>query len=646
MADKNFMPAYELNFRDYLRILRKRYWILVLAVVSTTVLVLIYNSFQKSKYKAVVTVRIEERKTLVGAIMNSPVYFRSGVGDYIASEIRVIKSRPVAEASARRMGWIKDTMDIAQKDIVINGTLNLISVEQEEKTDLVKIIVTSIDAQRAAGLANTVAIVYQEENLKQKNREARTSREFIEKQLIQAEGKLKIAEDTFKTFREKETATGVGVALSNRLGELQTQLSQLLTKATEQHPEVLRAKEEIANIEQQLKNLPESELEYVRLNRDVEVNDKVYRMLRDKVEEARIAEAEKVSDVTIVNPAGERGFPVGANKARSSLIGLLMGLVIGFTMILVSENLDTSIATIEDVESFIKLPVLGVIPSVKREKEEKDKLKPKSLTSDRCDIAFTVCLEPNSPFTEAFRILRTNLKIEKSTKTTLLITSTGPREGKTMILSALGLVLSQMGLKTLLVDTDLRRPSVSKVFGVEREPGLTDLLLSGIKEVDKIIKNFTDFLMGNLGFEQVTQLPGLEFLSLLSSGALTSSSAEVLSSDSMTQVIKELKDKFDVVIFDSPPALSLTDASILAKRVDGVIIVYEVGRTSRDALLRTKIQLESMAAKMLGVILNHTRPQTEFQTSYYPYYKSYKYRYYYTDKEEGKKIQKTEDAIT
>ncbi len=641
------MAAYELNFRDYLRILQKRYWMLVVTIASTTVLVVLYNSFQKPQYRAVVTVRIEERKTLVGAIMNNPVYYRSGVGDYIASEIRVIKSRPIAEEAGIRIGLISDTMTKDEIDTMVNNIQSVISVEQEEKTDLLKISVVSRDPKRVAQLANNIAIVYQEENLKQKNRETRTSREFIEKQLAQAEEKLKIAEDTLKTFREKETATGVGVALSNRLGELQAQLSGLLTKATEQHPDVLRVKEEIVNIEQQLKDLPQSELDFIRLTRDVEVNDKVYRMLRDKVEEARIAEAEKVSDVTIVNPAGEKGYSMSANKARSSLIGLVMGLVIGFILILVTENLDTSIGTIEDVESFIKLPVLGVIPSVKKDKEEKGKHKPKPSVSDRRDIAFTVCLEPNSPFAEAFRILRTNLKIEKNTKTTLLITSTGPREGKTTALSALGLVLSQMGLKTLLVDTDLRRPSVSKIFGVSREPGLTDLLLSGGKDIDKIIKNFTDFLMGNLGFEQVTQLPGLEFLSLLSSGALTSSSAEVLSSESMTQAIRELKEKFDVVIFDSPPALSLTDASILAKRVDGVIIVYEVGRTSRDALLRTKIQLESMGAKILGVILNHTRPQTEFQTSYYPYYKSYKYRHYYTDKEEKAKTPKnTEDAIT
>lgn len=632
------MPAYELNFRDYLRILQKRYWILFLAIAVTTALVVIYNSLQPVRYGATVTVRIEERKTLVGSILDQPVYYGSGYRDYLLSEMRMIKSRPVAEGAGRLTGLIKDTMTKKEIDNIINEILAAISTVQEEKTDLVKISVTFKDALRAATIANAVAKAYQAENLKQKNKEALQSREFVEKQLKQMEEKLKSSEDMLKTFKEKETATGVGVVLSSKLGEVQAQLSQLSTKATEMHPDVLRIKEEIANIEQQLKDLPESELEFIRLTRDVEVNDRIYRMLRDKVEEVRIAEAGKVSDVTIVNPAGEKGYPVGANKARSAFIGLLMGFFIGFVSILIIENLDTSIGTIEDVESFIKLPVLGVIPSVKKDKEkgkEKRGSKPQSKSSivDNYDIAFTVCLEPNSPFAEAFRILRTNLKIEKNTKTTFLVTSTGPQEGKSTVLSSLGLVLCQMGIKTMLVDTDLRRPSLSKVFGVEREPGLSDLLLSAGKELEKITKNFTDFLMGNLGFDQVTQWPGLEFLSLLSSGVLTSSSSEILSSDSMSKVIKELKEKFDVVIFDSPPALSLTDASILAKRVDGVIIVYEVGRTSRDALLRTKVQLESTGAKILGVVLNHTRPQTEFQTNYYPYYKFYKYRYSYSAKD-------------
>jgi capsular exopolysaccharide synthesis family protein len=635
------MPSYELNFRDYIRILQKRYWVLLVSIVATSLLVIIYNSFQVVRHSATVTVRIEERKTFVGAILNQPVYYRSGTTDYIASEIRIIKSRPVIEQTARVLGLITQSTPKEEGSHIVNETLECVSAEPVKDTDLVKITVT-MDKQKpelSAQFANALAKVYQNENLAQKNREARTSREFIEKQLSQVEVKLKASEDALKTFKEKETASGIGVALSQKLGDLQTQLSQLLTRATEKHPDVLRLQEQIVNIEQQLKTLPTGELEYIRLNRDVDVNDKLYRMLRDRAEEARIAEAEKVSDVTIVNPAGERGYLVGANKVRSLAMGFAMGFIIGFILILIIENLDTSIGTIEDVENFIKLPVLGVIPSIKREKDKKNEAHPKLQLPDKYDISFTICLESSSPFAEAFRILRTNLKIEKHTKKTLLVTSTGPREGKTTVLCGLGLVLAQMGLNTLLIDTDLRRPSVSKVFGVEREPGLNELLISGGKDMEKIIKNFTDFLMGNLGFEQVTQLPGLESLSLLTSGALTNNSSELLSSEGMLSLINNLREKFDVLIFDSPPALSLTDASILAKKIEGVIIVYEVGRTSRDALLRTKIQLESVGAKILGVVLNHTRPQTEFQTSYYPYYKSYKYRYYYSD-EEKKDVKK------
>lgn len=638
------MATYELNFRDYIRIFQKRYWLLVLSIVVTTFVVLIRNALQVPVYSATVTVRVEERKTLVGSILDRPIYYGGGASDYLASEMRIIKSRPVAEAAGIIGGFFSAKTPRDQVEEITTQILSHLDVQQEEKTNLVKITSRSSNPELAARAANSIAKAYQEENLKQKNRESLKNREFVEKQLSQMEGKLRVSEDELRKFKEKETASGIGVLLTQRLADLEGQLSQLLAKATELHPDVLKLKDQIAGIKQQLKNLPESELEYVRLSRDVDVNDRIYRMLRDRVEEARIDEAGKVSDVTIVNPAGQRGIQIGANKLRSLFIALAMGIVIGFILILVLENLDTSIGTIEDVENLIKLPVLGVIPSVKREKEDKGAAKTKPALADNYDLVFTIAKDANSPFAESFRILRTNLKIEKNSKRTLLITSTGPREGKSTVMVGLGLVFAQMGLNTLLVDTDLRRPSLSKIFGVEREPGLNELLLGGGKDLEKIVKNFTDFLMGNLGFDKVTQLPGLETLSLLTSGALTSSAAELLSSDAMTQCIRQLQERFDVVIFDTPPALSLTDASILAKKIEGVIIVYEMGRTSRDALLRTKIQLESVGAKILGVILNHTRPQTEFQTSYYPYYRSYKYKYYYSS-EEHKDKKKESEAV-
>ena len=638
------MATYELNFRDYLRILQKRYWILILSTLAATVGVVIYYSFQTPFYQAVVTLRIEERKTLVGSILDRPIYYASGYTDYLASEIRVIQSRPIAEETVRRLGLIKSAMSAEDIEAIIVDIQGSISAERLKDTDLVRVAVTSREANMAAKIANTVAQVYQEENLKQKNKEARVSREFIEKQLAQAEEKLKTAEDILKVFREQKTASGIGVALSAKLADLQTQSAQLMTKATDKHPDVLRLKEEIANIEQQLKSLPEDELEFVRLTRDVEVNDKLYRMLRDRLAEAKITEAEKVSDATIINPAGESGSLVGPDRRRSVVLGFLMGLVVGFILILIIENLDTSIGTIEDVEAFIKLPVLGIIPSLRMEPEKKGTHKPgdtnAELSKDRPNIIFTICSDPSSPFAESFRILRTNLKIERQLKKVLLVTSTGPREGKTTVLAGLGIALAQMGLKTLLIDTDLRRPSVSKIFGLEREPGFNELVVGGVRDLNMIVKNFTDFLMGKLGFDYVSHLPGLETLHIITSGALTANASEILSSSSMERIIKELKERFDVILFDSPPALSITDASVLSRHVDSVAIVYEVGRTSRDALLRTKIQLESVGAKIAGVVLNHTKSQTEFQTSYYPYYKSYKYKYYYTPEEESKKAGK------
>jgi len=223
---------------------------------------------------------------------------------------------------------------------------------------------------------------------------------------------------------------------------------------------------------------------------------------------------------------------------------------------------------------------------------------------------------------EAYRALRTNLKLSPSLKT-ILITSASAQEGKTTVLTNLGLAITQTGVNTLLVSADLRRPSVAKTFGLKEEPGLSEVI-NGTVSLTEAIRSASDIMMGGMKLEKMLETPGMEHMNILSSGNIPVNPAELLESKQMDDLIKNVRARFEVILFDAPPVLPITDASLLAGKVDGVVLVYEVGRTARSALLRTKAQLESAGAKILGIVLNHIKPEIE-PTVAYPYYYKYKY---------------------
>jgi capsular exopolysaccharide synthesis family protein len=320
-----------------------------------------------------------------------------------------------------------------------------------------------------------------------------------------------------------------------------------------------------------------------------------------------------------------------------------MGLVLGFAATSLVEQLDTSIGTIEDVESFIKLPALGVIPYLKTKDEKRKSLIqmiwPKELDSKekvlRLRNQLIVHYSSSSPTFESYRILRTNIQTEVFKKEeikgkVLLFSSSGPEEGKSITISNLAICMAQGNLRTLLIDADMRRSVIHSIFGIKnRDPGLSSIL-RGVVKPEKAIRSFADILMGDLGFDEALKLPGLDNLSILTSGPSPTLPAELVSSPEMEKLLENLKGKFDIILIDSPPVMAVADASILALKVDGVILVYRIGKTARSALARTKTQLVESGALVKGVILNNISPEIEMRYGHYYHYKYY--GKYYSDK--------------
>lgn len=631
------MPQFELNVRDYLRIFRKRKITIIFVFLTVVISSFVYLSMQPAVYQASATIKIEERKTIAGLLTEWIVY---SPGDIMESETKIIKGYPVLRKVALKMGMIVENSPLEALNEIVSQLQGSIEAEKIGNTNMIRITAVSDTPKKATDLANVVTEVYIEESLVEKAKQARHTRQFIEEQLAALETRLKQAEEQLRKFGQEYRNIQLAGPMQQKLVDLEFKLAELLQKYTEKHPQVIQLQEQIREIEKQLKGFSSPELEYNRLSREIEVNKKLYAMLKEKLEEARISEAQKVEDVSIVNPAVLPGGPVSGNKHMGMLVAVIMGLISGLSLAFILETLDTSIGTIEDVENVVKLPVLGVIPSIAGELNQKQSLwkevKERFVTVPKSDpeerqIRLFSHYNPKSPITEAYRNIHTNLKISSSRKT-ILITSSGPREGKSSITSNLGIVMAQTGLKTLLVSADLRRPVLAKTFGINRHPGLNELM-TGAASLDEVLKNITDIMMGEINFEDIRKTPGIENIWILPSGQLPFNPPELLESKELNNVMETLKGRFDVIIFDAPPVLPVTDASLLASKMDCCVLVYEIGRTSREALMRTKVQLESVGAKIAGVVLNHTKPQTE-AVSTYPYYYQ-KYRYYGKDETEN-----------
>ncbi|MBN1179671.1 MAG: polysaccharide biosynthesis tyrosine autokinase [Anaerolineae bacterium] len=303
--------------------------------------------------------------------------------------------------------------------------------------------------------------------------------------------------------------------------------------------------------------------------------------------------------ISIIEPAAVPVSPISPNVGQTVLLAAAIGLVLAVGGALLIEYLDDTVKTVQDVSRTSGLPVLGAIARIEGENYS-EKL-----------IAVTY---PLSPIVEAYRVLRTNLQFSSIDKParTLMVTSPGPSEGKSVTIANLAVVMAQSGLKVVVVDTDMRRPVQHKIFSKSNSHGLSDA----------IIKN-------NPGSLEHLQPTGITNLWLLPSGALPPNPAELLGSERMGEVIEELKDLADVVLFDSPPALVVADGAILGSRVDGVLIVNDAGRTRRNAAGKAAEELHRVRANLLGVILNR------LSTSHGGYY-HYSY-YYYSDNGDGEK---------
>ncbi|HUF04733.1 MAG TPA: polysaccharide biosynthesis tyrosine autokinase [Aridibacter sp.] len=414
---------------------------------------------------------------------------------------------------------------------------------------------------------------------------------------LEAESK-KIIEEESKTL-EKEVQKEITSALAARLNTARRREAQL-SAAYEQ---------EAARANQQ----GQEETMLTTAKREIENNRGILDRLLQREREMELSIDASAPDNIKVTGKAQAGL-VGPARSRNILIALFISLVGGIGLTFLLDYLDDSIKSSDDIGRGLGLPTLGLIPHQKTLEKRKQKLLPGSSNGRTASTEFVALEDNRSGMAEAYRHLRTSLLFSSAGKPpeTILVTSSQPSEGKTTTAINTAITLAQSGAEVVIIDCDLRRPRLHSLFDLENTHGLTNYL-SGEKNTDNLLKPFPD-------------LPNLK---IITSGPIPPNPAELLSSNEMKHLLQFLKGKFQHVVIDSPPAISFTDAAIIATLVDGVVLVAMAGKSSVHLMRRFKHRLLNMGARIYGVVLNGIKPNS-VEYSYYGYGDDYS-RYYRED---------------
>lgn len=358
--------------------------------------------------------------------------------------------------------------------------------------------------------------------------------------------------------------------------------------------------------QQQLRRFPEQQKKLGELTRQLQVLEQAYMSLLSRLQDAQIREAARLGNATIADVAVIPTKPVGPDLFRLLALAILggLGLSLGLTFLL--EFMKTSVTSSDELKHLLGVPVLSVIPEAKLQTEPDSLMR---LMNSRRGAA------------EAVRTLRSNLRFlimrqsSDGNMKAFLITSAIKGEGKSFISAALAIAFAQTGKQVVVVDADLRKPDLYKYLGVDESIGLANVLRD-TASLDQALKE--------------TQVPNLQLLpaGVLPKGNDSVTPAELFSSEAMQHLLQRLRERFDLVLIDTPPMMAVTDPSILAPMVDGVLFVVELGHVTKTALQEVKEQLELAQAKILGVVINKASRKRG-----YDYYRDYYYYHGYYERE-------------
>ena len=389
----------------------------------------------------------------------------------------------------------------------------------------------------------------------------------------------------------------------------------------------------VAKYNEQLNTLPSLQLSFARLERDRSVLNQTYLFMRQELEKARIKVASEPGKVQIVDKAVVPHNRHSPKHKTNLMLGAVLGFVVSVCLIALIEYFDNTVKTIDDVDP--SLTLLGIIPSISSNNNNNlsasnrlsfkyfkkrfiyyknifisNSLLNGGVNSKEIKRHLITHEQPKSPISEAYRSLRTSIMYSSADSTnfkSMVVSSSGPGEGKTTSIANLAITYADLGKKVLLIDTDLRRPVLHGVFNVSKEDGITSYLSGEENDFSKLIKKTK-----------------INNLSVVTAGIIPPNPSELLGSSKMKTLITELKNQWDIVLFDSPPLLAVTDATIISKYTDKMVLIIMPGKTEKKALSHCTNTLKNMNSALSGIVFNGVDSKNSYG-SYYYYYQYYNY---------------------
>jgi capsular exopolysaccharide synthesis family protein len=424
--------------------------------------------------------------------------------------------------------------------------------------------------------------------------------------------------------------------LNNQLKEIETQtqaeMKKIASKVRGQYTTALRREgmlhDALEKQKQEANRLNESAITYSLLKRDVDTNRQLYEGLLQKMKEAGVSAGLKSNNFRIVDSARPPLAPIEPNVPRNLMFAVVLGSALGVGLAFLLEGLDNTVRTTEQARMVSGLASLGMIPLGSKSAREGPNPKRLVIASSKEAVELVTQVRPQSQMAESYRALRTSLLLSNlgSPPKVIMVTSALPQEGKSTTSINAAVVLAQKGVRVLLIDADLRRPSVHKTLGMGPRSGLSNVL-TGSTTLDQAI----------------THSPILPNLFVLPAGTPPPNPAELLASANMRDVLAELRGQYDHIVIDTPPSLSVTDAVVLSPRADAVLLVIRSGQTTKQALRRSRDILMQVNAKVVGVLLNAVDLSSPDYYYYYEYQGKYA-RYYREDEASGHDEDETEES--
>ncbi|WP_442905485.1 polysaccharide biosynthesis tyrosine autokinase [Halomonas sp. BC04] len=486
---------------------------------------------------------------------------------------------------------------------------------------------TGPDPQEIVRSLDAVADTFLTQNVERQSAQAEQSLAFLEEQTPELRSQLTAAEERLNSYRaeldsvdlssEAQAAVQRYIDIERRINELEFQEAEMAQRYTHSHPSyrtLLRQKRHLQNEKSQLNDrvneLPAAQQEVLRLTRDVEVTQAIYINVLNKVQELQVAKAGTIGNIRIIDRAEIRGM-VAPQRSRITVLATLLGLTLAVGLVLLRALFKRGVETPDQIES-AGMPVYATIPLSNQQQRLARRVKRwKNKRNSGRDIMVGVLAErdPTDSAVEAIRGLRTSLHFAmlEGRNHRLMISGPSPGVGKSFVSINLAAVAAQAGMKVLLIDADLRKGHIHHAFRMRGEQGLADYLAKQL-ELDDIIKETS-----------------IDNLSFIPRGRVPPNPSELLMQPRFVEGLLQLDKRYDLIIFDTPPVLAVTDGCVVGKHCETSLLVARFEKNPVREIQAAKRRLESNGVDVQGVILNALERKASTAASHYGYYQ-YNYR--------------------